>query len=149
MTARRTRVANDINMTTARGMSEVMEKTLHGYALQKGGDAAAALALFRDAATQESQLPMPFGPPLTIKPPREAAAELLLSVGRPADARNEFLLALARTPRRTAPMLGLARAEYALGNHAESEKLYRELVTIWHAADADFPELAEAKSRIK
>ena len=149
MTARRTRVANDINMTTARGMSEVMEKTLHAYALQRDGDTAGALALFRDAAKQESQLPMPFGPPSTIKPPREAAAELLLSVGRPADARNEFLLALARTPRRTAPLLGLARAEYALGNYAESGRLYGELVTIWHAADTNFPELAEAKSRIK
>jgi hypothetical protein len=149
MTARRTRVANDINMTTARGMSEVMEKTLHAYALQRDGDTAGALALFRDAAKQESQLPMPFGPPSTIKPPREAAGELLLSVGRPADARNEFLLALARTPRRTAPLLGLARAEYALGNHAESSRLYGELVTIWRAADTDFPELAEARSRIK
>jgi tetratricopeptide (TPR) repeat protein len=149
MTARRTRVANDPNMTTARGMSEVMEKTLRGYALQKNGDTAGALALFRDAASQESQLPMPFGPPSTIKPPREAAGDLLLGVGRPAEARNEFLLALARTPRRTAPMLGLARAEYALGNNAESGRLYRELVTIWHAADADLPELAEARSRIK
>jgi tetratricopeptide (TPR) repeat protein len=149
MTARRTRVANDPNMTTARGMSEVMEKTLRGYALQKNGDTAGALALFRGAASQESQLPMPFGPPSTIKPPREAAGDLLMGVGRPAEARNEFLLALARTPRRTAPMLGLARAEYALGNNAESRKLYRELVTIWHAADAGLPELAEARSRVK
>jgi hypothetical protein len=149
MKARRTRVANDLNMTTARGMSEVMETTLRGYALQKGGEIAGALALFRAAAVQESQLPMPFGPPSTIKPPRESAGELLLSVGRPSEARDEFLLALARTPRRTAPLLGLARAEYALGNHAESSRLYGELVTIWRAADTDFPELAEARSRIK
>ena len=149
MAARRTRVTNNPDMTTARGMSEVMEKTLRGYALQRGGDAAGALALFRDAANQESKLPMPFGPPSTIKPPREAAGELLLSVGRPAEARTEFLLALPRTPRRTAPMLGLARAEYALGNHAESGRLYGELVSIWHTADADLPELAEARSRSK
>jgi tetratricopeptide (TPR) repeat protein len=149
MTARRIRVANDPNMATARAMSEVMEKTLRGYALQRNGDTAGALGLFRDAASQEAQLPMPFGPPSTIKPPREAAGELLLSMGRPAEARNEFRLALARTPRRTIPMLGLARAEYALGNNAESSRLYRELVTIWHAADADLPDLAEARIRVK
>ncbi len=149
MTARRARVANNPDMATARGMSEVMEKTLRGYALQKDGDTGRALALFREAAIQESQLPMPFGPPSTIKPPREAAGALLLNLGRPADARAEFLLALARTPRRTAPMLGLARAEYALGNFAESRRLYGELMTIWHTADPDLPELAEARSRSK
>jgi tetratricopeptide (TPR) repeat protein len=149
MTARRTRVSNNPDMAIARGMSEVMEKTLRAYALRKGGDTAGALALFRDAAIQESQLPMPFGPPSTIKPPREAAGELLLDLGRPAEARNEFLLALARTPRRIAPTLGLARAEYALGNRAESGRLYQQLATIWHAADADLPELAEARNRIK
>jgi tetratricopeptide (TPR) repeat protein len=147
MTARRTHAANDPDMATARGMSEVMEKTLRGYALGKDGNVSGALTLFRDAANQESQLPMPFGPPSTIKPPREAAGELLLSLGRPGEARTEFLLALSRTPRRVAPMLGLARAEYALGNRAESARLYHQLVTIWHDADADLPELAEAKSR--
>jgi len=149
MTARRTRVANNPDMNIARGMSEVMEKTLRGYALEKNDDTAGALAIFRDAANQESQLPMPFGPPLTIKPPREAAGELLLLLSRPAEARKEFELALARTPRRAAPMLGLARAEHALGNRAESSRLYRELVSIWHSADEDLPELAEAKSRSK
>ena len=147
MTARRTRAASNPDMATSRGMSEVMEKTLRGYALEKNGDTAGALALFRDAANQESQLPMPFGPPMTIKPPREAAGELLLMLGRSADARQEFVLALARTPRRTAPLLGLARAEYALGNRAESSRLYRELVSIWHGADEGLPELAEARSR--
>ncbi|HEY8833431.1 MAG TPA: hypothetical protein VIM21_13090 [Gemmatimonadaceae bacterium] len=149
MTTRRELVASNPDMATARGMSEVMEKTLRGYALSKDGSASAALALFRDAANQEAQLPMPFGPPSTIKPPREAAGELLLTLGRPAEARTEFLLALSRTPRRTAPMLGLARAEYALGNRAESGRLYQELVTIWHDADTDFPELAEARSRTR
>ncbi|MDQ6690797.1 MAG: hypothetical protein M3Z18_09845 [Gemmatimonadota bacterium] len=149
LAARRNRVAANSDMATARGMSEVMEKTLRGYALAKSGDAAGALALFRDAANQEAQLPMPFGPPSTIKPPRESAGEVLIALGRPAEARKEFTLALARTPRRTAPMLGLARAEYALGNRVESARLYRELATIWHAADSEFPELTEAKNRSK
>ena len=90
---------------------------------------------------------MHFGPPVTIKPPREVAGELLLEMGRLADAKKEFILALERTPRRTAPLLGLARAERALGNRAESRRLYHELAIIWHSADAGVPELVEVRSR--
>ena len=147
MAAQRAAAATDPNSVTSRGMSEVMEKTLRAYVAKKRGDAAGALALFRDAANQEAALPMPFGPPQTIKPPREAAGELLLERGKPAEARDEFILALNRTPRRTAPLLGLARAEWASGRKAESRKHYRELLTIWHAADADLRELAEVKVR--
>lgn len=147
MSARRTAASANPTMTSSRGMSEVMEKTLRGYALEQRGDSAGALALFRDAATQEAALPMPFGPPMTIKPPREAAGELLLAMNEPGHARTEFRAALLRTPRRTAPLIGLARAEYALGNRAESRKLYAELASIWHSADGDLPELAEARSR--
>lgn len=147
MAAQRTDAASDPNSVTSRGMSEVMEKTLRAYVAKKRGDAAGALALFRDAANQEAALPMPFGPPQTIKPPREAAGELLLEMGKPVEARDEFILALNRTPRRTAPLLGLARAEWASGRKAESRKYYRELLSIWHAADADISELVEVKNR--
>lgn len=147
MAARRTRVATNPLMANARGMSEVMEKTLRGFALEKRGDSSGALALFRTAADEEATLPMPFGPPMTIKPPREAAGELLLALGKPEMAHREFSAALARTPRRTAALLGLARAEYMLDKRAESRRHYAELVGIWHAADSDLPDLAEARTR--
>jgi hypothetical protein len=147
MASQRARSAGDINSATGRGMSEVMEKTLRGYMLRKHGDQVGALKLFRDAANEEASLPMPFGPPMTIKPPREAAGELLLEMRKPAEARAEFLVALTRTPRRTAPLLGLARAEWTSGRRDESRKHYRELLSIWHSADADLPELAEVRSR--
>lgn len=145
MAKTRQSLANDPTMTTSRGMSEVMEKTLRGYASWKSGSLNDALVLFRDAATEEAALPMPFGPPVTIKPPREAAGEVLLAMKRPADARKEFTLALARTPGRVAPLLGLARSEKALGNMTESRKRYAQVLAIWHNADSDVPELAEAR----
>jgi tetratricopeptide (TPR) repeat protein len=142
-------MARDPLMATYRGMSEVMEKSLRAYALEKSGDSARALRLFREAADEEAKLPMPFGPPMTIKPPRESAGELLLAMKKPAEAKKEFEMALARTPRRTAALLGLARSEWALGDRAGARKIYRELVGIWHAADAEFPELAEARGRAR
>jgi hypothetical protein len=42
-------------------------------------------------------------------------------------------------------MLGRARAESADGDTAAATATYRQLLDIWHAADADLPELAEAK----
>jgi tetratricopeptide (TPR) repeat protein len=145
MTKTRENLAGDPTTATSRGMSEVMEKTLRGYALWKSGSRNDALALFREAATQEASLPMPFGPPVTIKPPREAAGEILLEMKRPADAKAEFTLALARTPGRVAPLLGLARSEKALGNIAESRKRYAQVLGIWHLADRDVSELGEVQ----
>ena len=37
------------------------------------------------------------------------------------------------------------RTESASGDTAAATATYKELVTIWHGADADLPELAEAK----
>lgn len=147
MRNRRTAMVANPLMATAVGMSDVMEKTLRAYVRLMAGDSAIALAAFREAADEEAKLPMPFGPPATIKPPREAAGELLLSMGRYAEARIEFQMALARTPRRTQAMIGLARADWALGDRATARAIYKDLVGIWHAADTEFPKLAEARER--
>jgi len=65
---------------------------------------------------------------------------------RPREAKQEFTLALARTPLRIAPLLGLARAEKALGNRAESKRSYQQILSIWHNADTNLPELTEVRS---
>jgi hypothetical protein len=128
------------------GILDVMEKTLRGYSEWKAGSLDSALGLFRKAADEEASLPMPFGPPIAIKPPRESAGELLLAMKRPAEAKGEFQMALTRTPGRVAPLLGLARSEAALGNHTESRKRYAQVLAIWHMADRDLPELAEVRA---
>jgi tetratricopeptide (TPR) repeat protein len=146
MNKMRADAANEITKTSARGYVEVMEKSLGGYFLWKDGKRDQALAAFRDAAQEEASLPMPFGPPVVIKPPRESAGEMLLQMKRPQEAKQEFTLALARTPLRIAPLLGLARAEKALGNRVESKKIYGQVLAIWHNADSTLPELAEVRS---
>jgi tetratricopeptide (TPR) repeat protein len=142
----RSDAASDPGKATSIGYAGVAEMSLHGLVLEKDGRLDDALKTFRDAATLEASLPMPFGPPVMIKPPRELAGELLLKMKRPAEAKTEFAAALARTPRRTQVLLGLARSEKALGNAAESRKNYREVLAIWHKADADLPELPEVRA---
>jgi tetratricopeptide (TPR) repeat protein len=142
----RTDAAGDVTKASARGYVEVIEKTLRGYVLWKDGKRDDALRAFRDAAQEEASLPMPFGPPVVIKPPRESAGELLLEMKRPAEARVELTQALARTPQRTSVLLGLARAEKALGNRDESRQYYRQVLAIWHNADSNLPELPEVRA---
>jgi hypothetical protein len=126
--------------------SIIRERTLGALIRAAGGDTAGAVALLDSAAAQEELLPMAFGPPVSVYQPREAAGELLLAAHRWAKARDEFRLALARTPGRPAVLLGLARAAGGLGAHDESRRFYRQLAAIWHNADADVPGLAEART---
>ncbi len=147
MSARAAPLKSNPLMATTVGMNDVMERTLLGYQLTRNGDSAQAVNVFRMAAEEEAKLPMPFGPPMTIKPPREAAGDLLLAMGKTKEARREFQMALTRTPRRTAPLLGLARSEWALRNRVAARKDYKELLSIWRAADTEFPELVEARER--
>lgn len=110
------------------------------------GDTVRALEDVRSAAALEDGLPIPFGPPPTIKPPHELLGELLLAVHRPADARAEFELALARTPRRPAALIGLAQAQTALGQDAKAAQTYTLLLQIWHLADPGLPDLAAVRA---
>ena len=123
----------------------VRERTLGALIRAASGDTTGAVAALDSAAAQEELLPMVFGPPVDIYPPREAAGELLLAAGRAQAARRELERALARTPGRPAVLLGLARASRALGATDDARRYYTSLAAIWHDADADVPGLAEAR----
>jgi tetratricopeptide (TPR) repeat protein len=71
---------------------------------------AAAIAALTRAAAIEDSLPVDFGPPLDIKPPRELLGEVLLQLGRPAEARVELERQLARTPKRALTEAALKQA---------------------------------------
>jgi hypothetical protein len=60
-----------------------------------------------------------------------------------------FQAALSRTPRRAAALIGLARAAHAAKADAVAVKAAREFLAVWHLADADRPELKEARALLK
>jgi tetratricopeptide (TPR) repeat protein len=102
-----------------------------------------AVALLRQAASIEDTMPVAFGPPDVVKPTHELLGELLLAQGKPAEAQQEFVRALALAPRRSASLLGLARAATAAGDAPVADQARADLRTIWHQADEDLPGLAE------
>jgi tetratricopeptide (TPR) repeat protein len=108
---------------------------------RRRGDEAVKLA--REAAAAEDAMSFEFGPPVVVKPAHELAGEILLDLGRPAEARQEFELSLARAPRRALSLLGLARAASKAGEAEVARRSYGELKKVWRRADAELPELSE------
>lgn len=132
----------------AEGRDRVFELALGGLAAQGAGRGDSAVTLFRAAAAADEALPFMYGPPATVKPPGELAGELFLALGRPAEARAEFARALERTPGRPAALLGLARAQRAVGDAAGAARSYAQLAGIWRDANADVAGVAEVRAAV-
>jgi hypothetical protein len=93
-------------------------------------DTAAALRFAADAAQLEETTPKHPVTPGAILPARELQADLLLAVGRPADALAAYQASLARAPRRARSLLGAAVAAARTGDRAGAARWraeYRDL----------------------
>jgi len=125
-----------------------MRLELQGMIAVKGGAVDSGLALLKRATEVEDSTAAAFGPPSIDEPTYEALGEQLLAAGHPKEAMIAFRVALQRAPRRTPALLGLARAAKKAGDDSTATQTYRELVEIWHAADADLPALNEARAAV-
>ena len=124
----------------------VMKKQLEALLARADKDVPGAIALAKEAAADEDRMTFEFGPPPVVKPAHELAGELLLASGDAAAARAEFEKALAGAPNRSLALLGLARAAAKAGDGTASVDAYRRLSANWKRADADLPDLAEARN---
>jgi tetratricopeptide (TPR) repeat protein len=127
------------------GAWAVTEHELEALRLLRRGQTDDAITLLRRSAIEEDALPFAFGPPQVDKPSHELLGEVLLSLGRAAEARKEFELALARTPGRSLVLLGLARASLAAGDRTKAAASYRRLLANWHRADPGLAWVEEAR----
>jgi tetratricopeptide (TPR) repeat protein len=130
----------------AREIAEIMSAELRGILQLARGARAAGIAALARAAALEAARPRPVARPYPIKPAAELYAEGLLAAGDSAAAVRQFRAALARTPNRAASLLGLARAAHAAAMPQEAVRAARAFVAMWHLADADRPELKEARA---
>jgi tetratricopeptide (TPR) repeat protein len=104
-----------------------------------------AIALMKKATTLEEELSPPSGPPDLIKPSHELMGELLLRAGRPKEAMEQFKTSLLRQPNRARSLLGAARAAAQSGDRSGAAAAYAQFLHIWAQADAELPELREAR----
>ncbi len=124
----------------------ILAKELNALVTAEGGDMQNAIAEAREAAETYDAMAFDFGPPVTVKPPDELLGELLLREKRYADARKAFETSLQRAPRRAESLMGLARAERAMGDDAAAQASYGELLKMWKNADPGYAWKAEAES---
>ncbi len=104
-----------------------------------------AIAMLQQVVATENDMPYAFGPPSPEKPSDELLGELLLKANKAPQAREAFEASLKRAPRRAESLLGLARAESAMGDKGAAANSYGELLQIWKNADPGYAAKDEAQ----
>ena len=129
----------------ARRVPEIQKAQMEAVILSAEGHGDEAIATMRQAIASGKDLAYAFGPPSPEKPSEELLGELLLKANKAAQAREAFAASLERAPRRTESLLGLARAESAMGDKVAAAKSYAELLQIWKNADPGYAPEEEAQ----
>ena len=129
-----------------REQAEVMLREMEALDLFAQGRHAEALALMDRAAALQGRMPRPIGRPFPVKDVNELYGELLLQVNRAKEAITWFNRSLARTPNRSRPLFGLARAYRNAGDTANARAAYKRFLTNYRLAD---PELRGRPRRVQ
>jgi tetratricopeptide (TPR) repeat protein len=132
-----------------REQAEVMLKEMEALDRFAQGRHAEALAIMDSAAVLQGRMPKPIGRPFPVKDVNELYGELLLQLNRPKEAITWFDRSLARTPNRSRPLFGLARAYRNAGDAANAKAAYKRFLTNYRLADPGLPEVSEAREALK
>lgn len=127
--------------------AEATALELEGLIRLAEGRTDEALTLLARAAEVENGLAFGSGPTSPVKPSHELYGEVLLALGRAAEAREQFEQALERAPRRARSVLGLLRAARQTGDEEIAAKNARELAEIWSQADPEIRSQAPGAER--
>ena len=125
---------------------QIMELEVAATASAAKKNYAEAIELMKRATALEEEMSPPSGPPEVIKPSHELFGEILLRAGRHAEAAQQFATALLRQPNRARSLLGAARSAAQGGDQAGAQAAYADFLRIWEKADAQLPELNEARN---
>ncbi|MDE3136279.1 MAG: hypothetical protein KGL59_06880 [Acidobacteriota bacterium] len=120
---------------------EIQRLNVLAWTALAGKDSDGALAWMRKAVTLEDGTEKSAVTPGPIAPARELLGEMLLQLGRPGDALEEFEATLTKEPNRFRSLYGAARAANLAGNAEAARRYARALLKI--CAHADQPERAE------
>jgi tetratricopeptide (TPR) repeat protein len=105
-----------------------------------------ALELMQSAADLEDSTDKHPVTPAPIQPARELLGEMLLELGNPAQALKEFEVSHRVEPNRFRGLYGAAKAAQESGDREKARHYYAKLISLSEHADADRPELTDAKA---
>jgi tetratricopeptide (TPR) repeat protein len=126
--------------------SEVQAKVATAWALRAERKDADALTALRAAADHEDRTEKAVVTPGPIIPARELLGDLLVELGRPAEALVEYEASMAKEPNRLRGLYGAGRAAELAGDREKARKYYGQLVQQVGDAGTERPELRHAKS---
>jgi tetratricopeptide (TPR) repeat protein len=109
---------------------------------------AAALSLAERAADREDAVDKHPVTPSEILPARELLGDMLLSLDRPADALEQYRLALMASPNRTNALLGAAKAAADSGETTTALGYYQTLLDQTESGNPDREGLSEAREYV-
>ena len=116
------------------------------FAAEASGNREVAVEKLKEAVAIENLIDDLSQPPYPVIPANELCGNLLLELGRPAEAATYFQTALKRTPNRPKAIFGLARSAQMIGDRTTARERYQEFRTLWKTADADVPELVQTNA---
>ncbi len=121
--------------SNGRGYDHIMHMQVSAL-LHAGMRHADMAAGFMDKAveTVEAMAP-PRGSANPVKPVHELYGEILLELGRPEDAAEMFETSLLRMAGRPRSLLGLARANAAMGNDMVALENYSKVAALWEGRE--------------
>jgi tetratricopeptide (TPR) repeat protein len=116
-----------------------------GWLAHAEGRNGEAVRLMRAAADLDDATEKHPVTPGALLPAREQLGELLIALGRPAEALTAYEASLKRAPRRLAGLYGAARAARLAGVRKSATRYYREIAELTRGGDATRPEATEAR----
>jgi tetratricopeptide (TPR) repeat protein len=131
------------------GVVKAQRLAAAAWAAHASGDDDAAVRIAAEAAALEDTFEKHPVTPGPILPARELEGDLLLELGRPADALRSYQAALRKEPNRARTLFGVARAAELAGDAAAARAHYREFLDLQSKGDGTRQELQQARSYLR
>jgi tetratricopeptide (TPR) repeat protein len=128
------------------GQIEIQRRIASAWLAFGKGEKEEALKLMQSAAGMESATEKHPVTPGAVLPARELLADMLMELGRPAEALKEYEATLAVSPNRFNSLYGAAQAAAKSGDKEKARSMYGQLVSQCSRGDSERPELVQAKS---
>jgi Tetratricopeptide repeat len=124
---------------------EIQAKVASAWALRAEGKNDEALAAMRAAADHEDQTEKHAVTPGPLMPARELLGDLLIELGRPADALPQYEASIAKEPNRFRGLYGAGLAAESAGDQARARAHFEKLAALCAQSDGTRPELVHAR----
>jgi tetratricopeptide (TPR) repeat protein len=128
--------------------TEIQAKVASAWALHAEGKHEEALAALRAAADHEDQTEKHAVTPGPIMPARELLGDMLLELGRPADALPQYEASIAKEPNRFRGLYGAGLAAERAGDRARAQGYFEKLAALCAEADGTRPELVQVRQAL-